>query len=142
MVGKKQDEALGSLEQGFQDISNGKIEAALVTCQEALKIYRKIDDRIGEACALNNIGIVHQFQTADFYRQAATTFRELKSNGLGVVEEQLEAVTKQFAQFAWLSPSSSENGILITRLQIAGDVTSQPPLLDPGTGERGEPMPA
>jgi len=133
MSKQKQNKAIKLLQRGFQEICESRAEAALVSCQAALEIYRKIDDQIGEACALNNIGIVCRFQAAYSYWQATTIFEELKSNGQGVAEEQLGSMA---GKISWIISERSENDVLIIDAKVRVDpredaVPSTPPIVDP-----------
>ncbi|MGV0026228.1 hypothetical protein [Phormidesmis priestleyi] len=48
------------LDQGVQQYRTSQYEAALQSWEQALAIYRIIQDRNGEATALNNLGEAHR----------------------------------------------------------------------------------
>ncbi len=70
------------LEQGNQQYAISQVREALQSWEQALTIYRKIEDREGEANSLGNLGIAYdslgQYQNAiDFHQQSLEIEREI-----------------------------------------------------------------
>lgn len=101
------DIAFQLLEQGRQQDIRSEFKAALESCQKALTIYHEIGDRLGEACALNNIANVYQSQTAKFYAQAQPLFKEIGSNGEEIVARNFDTPVSTAPD--WLLPSGENN---------------------------------
>lgn len=53
------------LQQGIEQFQTSQFDAALQSCQQALKIYREIKNRQGEGNALNNLGLAY-FNLGDY----------------------------------------------------------------------------
>jgi tetratricopeptide (TPR) repeat protein len=84
-------DAAAFAEQGFQQIETGDYTAALQSYQAALALYRQSGDRVGEANALLNIGLIYtslnqtqavielgQYQQAiEYYEQALAVSRSI-----------------------------------------------------------------
>jgi CHAT domain-containing protein/Flp pilus assembly protein TadD len=69
------------IQQGNQHVRSGQFDAALETFEQALNIYRQIEDHQGEADALTRLGTVHHIhfgnygQALRFYEQALAIIR-------------------------------------------------------------------
>jgi tetratricopeptide (TPR) repeat protein len=84
-------DAAALAEQGSQQMEMGENEAALQSYQAALALYRQSGDRVGEANALRDIGLIYtslnqtqiaielgQYQQAiEYYEQALTVSRSI-----------------------------------------------------------------
>ena len=71
------------LQQGTQQLQSSQFEAALQSCQAALIIYQKINDRQGENFALVGIGLAYAAlgdytKTIEYYQQSLAITREIK----------------------------------------------------------------
>ncbi len=65
------------LHQGVEQFQSSQFEAAIEFLQKALTIYREIENHIGEAYSLNNLGEVYRMQgkyyiAIDYYQQSLT----------------------------------------------------------------------
>ena len=91
------------LQQGIEQDKTSQYQAALKSWQEALGIYRELEDREGEAGSLNNLGNVYrklgQYRKAiEFHQQSLSIKRELEDrqgeaislSNLGNVYDSLE----------------------------------------------------
>ena len=70
------------LAKGFEQFEKSQFQAALISWQEALKIYREIGDRGGEGAALGNLGLAYDslgdYQKAiAFHEQSLAISREI-----------------------------------------------------------------
>jgi tetratricopeptide (TPR) repeat protein len=69
--------------KGNQQIQNSQYELAKQTFTQALKLYREIGDRNGEANSLMNLGVAHRSLSQDeqaigYYQQALPLFQQVK----------------------------------------------------------------
>jgi CHAT domain-containing protein/Tfp pilus assembly protein PilF len=91
---------------------SGDVRRALDKYNHALSLYRRADDRAGEAKTLNNMALCYralgQYEHAlDLYQQALTIVRELAdrftegviSNNIGVVYSSMSRYTEALAQY-------------------------------------------
>jgi CHAT domain-containing protein/Tfp pilus assembly protein PilF len=89
-------------QEAFDLFSQGDYQGAFDSYQEALGIYREIDDRSGEAVTLNDIGGIYyslgQYRKAiDYFEQALTIWQEIGNrteeadtlNNIGAIYDQL-----------------------------------------------------
>ena len=96
------NEADALLQQGDDQHRTGKFQKALLSWQEALDIYREIDDRLGEAQTLNNIGnangsLGNYPEALEFYEQSLVITRGINNsyseaatlNNIGLVNQLL-----------------------------------------------------
>ena len=90
------------LNQGLQKSQTGKFEAGLEFLQQALIIFREIQDKRGEGESLGTLGLVYYFQgkypkSIDYIKQGLKIFQEIKYplregqslGNLGLVNEAL-----------------------------------------------------
>ncbi|WP_293105911.1 tetratricopeptide repeat protein, partial [Moorena sp. SIO3I6] len=71
-------------QQGIEQYKTSQYKAALKSWQEALGIYRELEDRQGEADSLNNLGLAYrrlgQYRKAiEFHQQSLAIERELEN---------------------------------------------------------------
>ncbi|MGP1385357.1 MAG: tetratricopeptide repeat protein [Thainema sp.] len=98
----RQTEADRLFQQGHQQYRISQFREALQSWQQALELYRAIEDRTSEAATLNNIGIVNDllgnYPTAlDYYEQSLVITREIGDrateaetlNNIGIVNQLL-----------------------------------------------------
>lgn len=114
------------LNQGFQQLENYDFEAALKSCQAALAIYRDISDRLGEACALNNIGNLSHHQAVQFYSEEI--FQEFEIKAKETTQSNLEKTVN--SEPNWFIPGLQGN-ILIYGKVPDGNQPIKPPPTDP-----------
>jgi tetratricopeptide (TPR) repeat protein len=117
------------LEKTRQQYEAKNFASALQSCQEVLTIYREISDRLGEACAVNNVGNIYQVQAAESYSQSLAIFRELGNEaGEQETNQNLERPLQLIP--SWFRPSSG--GSFLIFLGFAGAVSAhRPPFTDP-----------
>ena len=112
---KKADQLL---QQGIQQFKTSQFKAALQSWEQALKLYRQIGNRLGEAQSLGNLGLAydalgqyekaisfHQ-QSLDIERQIGNRLGEAQSLGnLGLAYDALG----QYEKSDLLPPADSRN---------------------------------
>lgn len=126
------------LEKSRQLYENKKFASALKSCQEVLTVYREINDRLGEACTVNNVGNIYQVQAAESYSQALAIFRELGNEaGEKETKENLEQPLKSIPN--WFTPGAGET-ILIVRGSNVGKFPRKPPIVDPSAHAHEPPI--
>jgi tetratricopeptide (TPR) repeat protein len=89
------------LQQGIEQFQTSQFEAALQSWQQALKLYRQLQDRRGEGNALGNLGNAYLSlgdygQAIEYHEQTLAIAREIKDreaegialNNIGVVFSQ------------------------------------------------------
>ena len=82
-VPSQKAEADRLLVQGNQQYDLSQIDAALKSWQQALGLYRQINDRGSEASVLNNLGLIYKSlgdypQAMEYYQQSLVISRQLK----------------------------------------------------------------
>ncbi len=108
----RQAEADRLLQQGLQQYHASQYEAALKSWQQALEIYRSLQDRDGEATALMNLGSAYRLLSQHdnaiaHYQKALAIFQQLKNhkdaagilNDLGIVYHSLTQYEKAIAHY-------------------------------------------
>ncbi len=108
----RQAEADRLLQQGLQQYHASQYEAALKSWQQALEIYRSLQDRDGEATALMNSGSAYRLLSQHdnaiaHYQQALAIFQQLKNhkdaagilNNLGIVYNSLAQYEKAITHY-------------------------------------------
>ncbi|MEP0858847.1 CHAT domain-containing tetratricopeptide repeat protein [Trichocoleus sp. DQ-U1] len=71
------------LQQGIEQAQSGQVEAALQSWQQALSLYREIQDPFGEANTLNNLGIAYYSlgdyaKAIEYYQQSLAIAKGIK----------------------------------------------------------------
>lgn len=89
-VSGKKAEADRLLVQGVRYRETNQDDVAIQVWEEALKIYRVLQERKGEAYTLNNLGITYgsrsQYQKAiSYFQQALPIFHELRDPSIAVI---------------------------------------------------------
>jgi len=80
----REAEADRLLEQGVEQAQTGQVEAALQSFQQALTIYREINNRWSEGHALGNLGLAYHFlgnytKAIEYHQQSLAIAREIKN---------------------------------------------------------------
>ncbi|EKQ68496.1 hypothetical protein OsccyDRAFT_3032 [Leptolyngbyaceae cyanobacterium JSC-12] len=80
---RRKAEADRLLQQGIEQFQTSQFEAALQSWQQALSLYRQIQDRQGEGNALGNLGLAYHAlgnypQAIAYHEQALAILREIK----------------------------------------------------------------
>lgn len=126
------------LEKSRQQYEDNNFTFALKSCQEVLTIYREINDRLGEACTVNNVGNIYQVQAAESYSQALAIFRELDNErGEKETKQNLEQPLKSVP--SWFTPGAGET-ILIFRGSSVDNTPHKPPITDRPSVRPSDPM--
>jgi CHAT domain-containing protein/tetratricopeptide (TPR) repeat protein len=79
----RKTEADRLLNQGIQQYEISQFEAAMVSWQQALQLYRELKNRQGEGRALGNLGLVYRFlgnaaKAIEYAQQSLAIVREIK----------------------------------------------------------------
>jgi CHAT domain-containing protein/tetratricopeptide (TPR) repeat protein len=80
---EKKVEADRILNQGIQQVQTGKLQEAVQSWEQALQIYREIQDRLGEGKAIGNLGIAYDYlgnypKAIAYQKQSLVIAREIK----------------------------------------------------------------
>jgi tetratricopeptide (TPR) repeat protein len=135
------------LEQGIQQLETSQFREALQSWEAALKIYREIGDRNGEARSLNNLGSAYDFlgqypKAIEYYQQSLAIFKDIGDrNGeadslmglgnayysLGQYPKAIEYYQQSLAIFKDIGDREAE-GINLSNLGASYEAQNQPGL--------------
>ncbi|MEG4391340.1 tetratricopeptide repeat protein [Microcoleus sp. BROC3] len=136
--------AAKALKEGLQLYQQGTAETkrgAIVKFEEALKLFRAVGDRGGEATTLNNIGLVYselgeKQKALEYYSQSLPLFRAVGDRGgeattlnnIGLVYSELgekQKALEYYSQSLPLSRATDDRGGEARTLNNIGNVYSQ-----------------
>jgi len=135
------DAAVKALKEGLQLYNQGTAEAlrgAIVKFEEALKLFRAVGDRGGEAGTLNNIGLVYSAlgekqKALEYYSQSLPRLRAVGDHGaitlnnIGLVYSELgqkQKALEYYSQSLPLSRAVGDRSLEATTLTSIGSVYS------------------